>query len=220
MTWDTVAAALGASLLTGLFAMWANAQSDKTNLRRLVEENKARLSQQTQEYRNQLQKAVIERRTEFRRQRLTPLQDALEKLLALSGRYRHIAGGLYGIQSGDDDMHLPPNPEQRMKETAEEMSTIRSEVLGRYAWLGIGSARLTENIRKLNRDLAILEEEARQYAEMMNAYDDTRKAAKGAYAKLDDLLTETALLVEQLISGEDLVSDDTTPASKANDSSP
>lgn len=204
MAWEVLAAGLGATLLTGLFSYLGNRQNHKATEQRVTEENRARLAQLQEENLNQLLREAIQRRTEFRREQLVTLQEALRKLFALSARYRHIALGMYWSEVGEE-VPLPQNPEIVIKQMTEEIWSIRREIFGPYTWSGISSPRLMEQIRKLNRLLGALEREAGQKAELLGTTEDAEKEAERASKELDGVLMATASLIEELISGVDLV---------------
>lgn len=205
MAWEIVVAALGGSGITAVSYYFANAQNNKATLQRVSQENTARLEQLREEHRNQLLREVIQRRTAFREERLRPLLETIGKLMVVSAKYRGAASDIFMREVGADDVFVPPDVDRIFEKTRTEVEELRQEAISYHGGLGVGGPRLAELIRTLNLHLLALEKQAREYAEMGDAYQTTRERAEAASQELDSTLVKTSSFIEELISGSDLL---------------
>jgi len=202
MAWEVVTAALGATALTGIVSYIMNKQSLRATAYRAETEYKNRLAQLEREHQHQLRIEEIQRRTDLRRQRLLPLQELLGRLVVLSGKYQRAAEVVYMGEIGEP---VPITAGEDFKKAAREIARFWEEELGPRPWWGVASPQLVQLLRKLTGDIKALENEAREYAEFFNAGPETSKRAETASANLDKTLGEIASLVEELVSGADLL---------------
>ncbi len=204
MAWVVVIAALGGSLITGLFSYLATKHGAKSADQRTIRELEGRLAQLEREQKHELLREAIKRRTDFRRERLIPLQEQIGSLIVLSSRFTSSAGDIFMMDHLGEPPTLP-NAKEEYKKIEEEIGRFRREQLGFRPWWGVASRQLIDLFRKLNGDLATLERESREYAEYGGPTKDTKKRAQKAFQELDNSIMEIAKEIEGLISGNDLV---------------
>ncbi len=204
MAWDVVVAALGGTVIGGAVTVFTNERSRASAAERAASDNEARLAQMKEEHNHQLHVDVIRRTTDLRRERLIPLQQSVGRLLALSVRYRHAAQSIFLREIGepyDDDVDI----DKEFSETRRELGKVRREELVSMRGLGIASMSLGEELDKLDRSLRAIENEAREYAEEFAAREATVKKAEAASTELSGILVRLNKLIEELVSGADLV---------------
>ncbi len=204
MSWDIVVAALGGSIVTGVISYFVSAKTVSAELHRSNLEARTRFDQIRAEQRNQLQQQAIQHRTEYRRERLLPLQQTISRLYESSERYRHLAQAKF-IDAFGEPYETIDDLDKKFSEAGKELWTNRREVFWPIRDSVVSSQTLADALQRVDTCLIALENEARQWAEEGAATKQTRERAAKAAQELRQALIDVTRLIEEQISGTDLV---------------